>query len=170
MNRKDFYYTNEKDPLRGKTIFVYTHSDHYVVTLKDNRKVVTNSSAKSGIYIPSFVVLFDVNDLDEEKADKLKYKFDCKLPMGFIKGLCGKYNNEDPTNSEVDYLAYLLLSDDIELIKSLCNGFNPKEILTMEDARKLDIFGHHIPSSSNDAVRMYNTQEVYYGYGRKKSS
>lgn len=170
MNRKDFYYTNDNDSLRGKTIFVYAHSDHYKITTLNNEKRITCSSLEIERFHPSFVVLFDVSDLDEEKLDKIKYKFDCKLPMGFIKGLCGKYNNEDPTNSEVDYLAYLLLSDDIDLIKSLCKDFNPKEILTMEDARKLDIFGHHIPSSSNDAVRMYNTQEVYYGYGRKKSS
>ena len=85
-------------------------------------------------------------------------------------GLCACFDTFN-YGSELQSFATIQIlkefSNDIELIKSLCNDFNPKEILTMEDARKLDIFGHHIPSSFNDAVRMYNIQEAYYGYGRK---
>ena len=39
MNRKDFYHVNENDPLRGKTILVYMHSEYYIVTTKDGENV-----------------------------------------------------------------------------------------------------------------------------------
>ena len=88
----------------GNSLFVQTENTKILIDAGESAKKITEALS---------LINVDVNDLDEEKADKLKNKFDCKLPMGFIKGLCGKYNNEDPTNSEVDYLAYLLLSDDI---------------------------------------------------------
>ena len=170
MNRKDFHYTNDKDPLRGKTVFLYDFCDHYKITTLENEKMIPCSISEIEKFHPSYVVLFDVNYIDEEKAERLRNKFDCKLPMGFMKGLCGKYNEEDPTNSDVDYLAYYLLSDDIELIESLCKDYEPYKIVTIDDSKELDIFGVHIPSSFFDSLRMYNINEVYYGYMRKTNN
>lgn len=108
MNRKDFYHVNENDPLRGKTILVYMHSEYYIVTTKDGKKCTPHYDPM--IHKPAIVVLFDI------KEEKDIVKFGRKLNVGYTKALCGKYNEEDPTNSEVDYSAFLLLSDNKEKI------------------------------------------------------
>ena len=162
MNRKDFYHVNEKDPLRGKTILVYMHSEYYIVTTKDGKKCTPNYDPL--IHKPSIVVLFDI------KEEKDIVKFGRNINVGYAKALCGKYNEEDPTNSEVDYSAFLLLSDDKEEIEKFCKDYNIYSILKMEECSHLDFFGCHFPSSFSSAVIMYNSQEIGYGYQRKKNN
>lgn len=162
MNRKDFAFVKENDPLRGKTIAVYMHSEYYIVTGKDGEKALPHYAPL--IHKPSIVVLFDI------KEERDIAKFGKKINVGYAKALCGKYNEEDPTNSEVDYSAFLLLSDDMKSVKEFCQDYKINSILKMEDCSNLDFFGWHFPSSFNSAVIMYNSQEIGYGYQRKKNN